>query len=118
MDILGTGKPMAKRGPKGTQDRQGWDWASLTVVADVRRYQPEAVLWGAVLNQAKNDYENTSTKRYAPIYRGQAIAWIGDRRETDIGSFIWICELLGLDPGAVRNAIFGFYTSIPSEKAA
>lgn len=39
--------------------------------------------------------------------RNEAVEWIKDRRATDLLSFSFTCELLGLDPGRVRAIALG-----------
>jgi len=58
-------------------------------------------LWLAVLEQAVKDARGTRT--YHSIMR-EAREWFRSENE-DPGSFLWICQLLGLDPEAVRGTV-------------
>jgi len=71
-------------------------------------------LWAAVLKRAVDDATITNEdlvgmhpneRYYAKIYRARAIAWIeniGRYTSSDIGSFPWVCQVLGLDRDHVR----------------
>ena len=76
-------------------------------IADLKRFHnvdesparpsPEKLLWSTVLELALTDLESAdgATKR-------RTRAWVTSRRR-DIGSFWWVCEILGFDPQAVRH---------------
>lgn len=53
-------------------------------------------LWAAVMVQALKDIR--ADGKEAP----EAMAWVLDTKRTDCPSFIWVAELLGLDPEAAR----------------
>lgn len=59
---------------------------------------PERKLWAHVLLQAVADLSG-----HDPIAR-PARAWITSTNDS-IGSFIWICHQLALDPAAVRKRV-------------
>ena len=59
---------------------------------------PERKLWAHVLLQALADLGN-----HDPIAR-PARYWFTSKDDT-IGSFIWICHQLSLDPAAVRERV-------------
>jgi len=70
----------------------------------------EQALWGAVFEQALEDLRGgASLNREKPRKRTQmmaeAQAWIADRGWTGVGSFPWVCEILGLDAALVRAAL-------------
>ena len=60
-------------------------------------------IWGAVLIRAVKDLHLTGDK-YRESKRGNAKTWITSPAE-DLGSFLWICDLLGLDSGLVRSRV-------------
>ena len=64
--------------------------------------QPERELWGAVVIRALDDLAETGKE--APRLRQAARAWLMSDK-TRVGSFIWICESVGLDAAAVRRAL-------------
>jgi hypothetical protein len=58
--------------------------------------EPEQTLWTSVLTLAMQDLSG-------PDHLAKpARAWFGSRN-TSLGSLIWICDQLGLDPNAVRQ---------------
>ena len=65
---------------------------------------PEKNLWAAVLLQAFVDLEvltfGNLTK--SSLARGQGEAWIKSNRNDYIGSFLYVCDVLDLDPEFVR----------------
>jgi hypothetical protein len=60
---------------------------------------PEYELWLSVLVQAINDRSD----RNAHI-KSAAGGWL-ESDSSQIGSFKWVCDMLGFDPGAVRSLI-------------
>ncbi|MBF0585266.1 MAG: hypothetical protein HQL80_13680 [Magnetococcales bacterium] len=56
---------------------------------------PEADLWASVIQQALTDLSN-------PRYRREAEDWLNSQ-ELEPGSFLFICDALGLDPGKIRT---------------
>ncbi len=67
----------------------------------------EQALWGAVLAQALADLRGgASLNREKSQKRAQmmaaARAWIADQTWTGVGSFPWVCDVLGLDAARVR----------------
>jgi len=67
---------------------------------------PEAELWAAVLSQAIDDLHRM---RLLPIkrqllVRRSAECWFQSKNH-DLGSFLWICDFLGLAASSVRASI-------------
>ena len=62
-------------------------------------------LWAAVLVRAIDDLDLDQSKKDVRIYES-AVRWFNNARNTDIGSFIWVCEILGHDPDKTRDKIF------------
>lgn len=60
--------------------------------------EPERTLWGSVLTQAIQDLSGPN------LVAKPARAWLTSR-STSLGSLIWICDQLGLDPAAVRQTV-------------
>lgn len=72
--------------------------------------RPCLALWAAVMQVAIED-----SRGLGPMpsghrdgsradLRDRAVAWLSSP-EQKVGSFLWICSLLDLDPGAVRAAL-------------
>jgi hypothetical protein len=60
--------------------------------------EPEQSLWMSVLTLAMQDLSG-------PDHLAKpARAWLASRN-TSLGSLIWICDQLGLDPDAVRQKV-------------
>ena len=60
--------------------------------------EPEQTLWTSVLSLAMQDLSG-------PDHLAKpARAWLVSRN-TSLGSLIWICDQLGLDPDAVRQNV-------------
>jgi hypothetical protein len=59
---------------------------------------PEQTLWSSVLTQAIQDLSGPD------MIAKPARAWIVSR-STSLGSLIWICDQLGLEPAAVRQKV-------------
>lgn len=64
-------------------------------------------LWKKVLRQAQQHYIHGPTEEelqdYARVAGEDAEAWI-DSNSEEVGSFVWVCDLLDLEPSAVRAA--------------
>jgi len=60
--------------------------------------EPEQTLWSSVLTQAIQDLSGSN------FVAKRARAWLTSR-STALGSLIWICDQLGLDPDAVRQNV-------------
>ena len=70
----------------------------------------EQALWGAVLARARADLRggaslNRDKSRQRAQLMAEARAWIADRAWTGVGSFPWVCDVLGLDAALVRAAL-------------
>jgi hypothetical protein len=67
-------------------------------------------LWKEVLKRALKDIKTGPDKKELDDYiyctKKNAEDWIRSDVETP-GSFIWVCELVSLEPTAVRREIFG-----------
>lgn len=60
--------------------------------------EPEQTLWSSVLTLAMQDLSG-------PDHLAKpARAWFASKN-TSLGSLIWICDQLGLDPNAVRQKL-------------
>jgi hypothetical protein len=57
-------------------------------------------LWLAVINLALDDLTATKT----PLKRSARAWFLSSNRNT--GSFIWVCDHLGLEPTAVRRLVY------------
>ena len=69
-------------------------------------------LWFAVLEQAINDAEGhvEGPKDYRKLITERARAWFF-RKNQGIGSFLWLCLMLDLNPESVRRLIAKKYNS-------
>jgi hypothetical protein len=68
---------------------------------------PEMVLWSRVLLQAIWDLAGIKLKvqkSEAPRLQRRTRAWFLSTKDS-VGSFIWICNILSLDPDAVRERV-------------
>lgn len=68
---------------------------------------PETILWSRVLLQAIWDLSGIKLKlpkREAPTLQRITRAWFSSFNDSP-GSFIWICDVLSLDPDAVRQRV-------------
>lgn len=62
---------------------------------------PHYLLWIAVMEQVLRDLGYGTSH----LYYGKAVAWLTNRDRHDVGSFNWVCTLLGLDPDTVYASI-------------
>lgn len=74
---------------------------------------PEKKLWSAVLEDAfrccvKGHVSTESSRVRKQEEIKSAKAWFLSE-ETDIGTFLWICEKLDLDPKKILNRVAGLY---------
>jgi hypothetical protein len=60
--------------------------------------EPEHILWMSVLTQALQDLSGPD------FVAKPARAWLASRSNS-LGSLIWTCDQLGLDPDAVRQNV-------------
>jgi len=68
---------------------------------------PESILWSRVLLRAIWDLSETKLKlpkKEAPTLQRITRAWFSSFNDSP-GSFIWICNVLSLDPDAVRQRV-------------
>lgn len=69
---------------------------------------PECELWSGLFQQAVDDLAGRASAGIlngSPAHRKiqeNARAWIVNNRWRGIGSFVWVCGVLGLDVGAAR----------------
>ena len=63
---------------------------------DLSAYVPERSLWGAVVEQAIHDLGSKSL-----LILDSAIEWFENRTRTGVGSFVWVCHVLELDPDKI-----------------
>ena len=74
--------------------------------APARRLSAEKVLWGAVFEQALADLHGSTRRNGAGSQRrAEARTWIADRDGKGVGSFPWVCQMLGLDAALLRTAL-------------
>ena len=68
--------------------------------------EPFKNLWAAVIERAFGDLrlENSPVENEERYYYS-AVRWFNDTENHEIGSFLWICELLEIDPGKIREKI-------------
>jgi len=68
---------------------------------------PYKALWAAVLEQAIKDIQSDLTFRKGnirSIFSEGAWAWFRSENQ-DVGSFLWTCSMLGLEPDFVLSFI-------------
>lgn len=71
--------------------------------------EPEQTLWSSVLTQAIQDLSGPD------MVAKPARAWLISRN-TSLGSLIWVCDQLGLDPAAVRQSVLRRRTERPTRE--
>lgn len=59
------------------------------------------VLWQAVLDAVRFAH---ATRPTPLAYRRDALDWFA-AEASGVGSFVWVCELMRLDPGRVRERV-------------
>jgi hypothetical protein len=64
---------------------------------------PEAQLWTHVIIQAIQDSESPALSK-TPAAKRYARHWIASSNE-EVGSFIWACQLINVDPYFIRSAL-------------
>ena len=64
---------------------------------------PEAQLWTHVIIQAIRDSEAPTLSK-APAVRRYARHWLASSNE-EVGSFLWACQLIDVDPYFIRSAL-------------
>jgi hypothetical protein len=92
--------------PAGTPDSSRGNYVHPEFQTDTAMNEPEVQLWGAVLMQAKADLASS-----IPALRKDAAGWFA-AEEDAVGGFGWICDLLRIDPSAVRLALPGLHTTV------
>jgi hypothetical protein len=66
----------------------------------------ERWLWAGVLLDALETLNGRGLDHGA-VAQAEVRAWIGNATARGPGSFLWICEMLELEPAAVRRALDG-----------
>ena len=61
---------------------------------------PERNLWGAVMEEAIKSLSSGSLR-----IRADAITWFRNRSNDGVGSFLWVCSILDLDPDNISNKL-------------
>lgn len=62
-------------------------------------------LWAAVLARAVDDYRYSGNNKESLAYRKDARQWVRCTDYVGVGSFNYVCEVLNLDPDAVRDRL-------------
>jgi hypothetical protein len=57
-------------------------------------------LWSAVMEQAIEDLSGDN-----PRIQQAAVDWFSNRQNDGVGSFVWVCQAIDLDPDSVRECI-------------
>ncbi len=99
--------------PRITEEREGTDFEPAPASDAIRG---ELELWGAVLLQAIEDYHRKGSGYEVAVNGIRLRGWYYDReirgdkrraeawfksKSLELGSYLWICDLLGLDPERV-----------------
>ncbi len=61
-------------------------------------HAPEHLLWANVLLQAIQD----ASRNESMFTRKEAVRWIWDDSRKGVGSMLWVCDILGVDPWRIR----------------
>jgi uncharacterized protein YfaT (DUF1175 family) len=64
---------------------------------------PEAQLWTHVIIQAIRDSEAPTLSKLPAVSR-YAKRWLASSKE-EVGSFVWACQLIDVDPYFIRSAL-------------
>ena len=59
-------------------------------------------LWKAVLARAIKDLLHKNA-----LIRTSAINWFRQNKDTHIGCFVWVCQILDYDPNKLRETVLG-----------
>jgi hypothetical protein len=90
-----------------------------SIAASPAQPLPERELWIEVIRLAINDARGIGLKcrdtRTILYLQEYALRWLQSNRRTE-GSFLWVCELVDLDPGAIRRGLWGHYWITGSKK--
>ncbi len=73
------------------------DSRQKTECAEMHQYK---LLWSSVLKQAIEDLTNRNS-----LIKRQAWQYVLNKRTHEIGSFIWICDLLHINADKVREKL-------------
>jgi len=65
----------------------------------------------AIMLQAINDIHYGGKSKRVSKWKADAAEWF-ESEEDDVGSFVWVCRILGWDPGRTRTAVI----SVPIRK--
>ena len=68
----------------------------------------EKYLWAGVLCRAIEDLDlKQSLVENEDLFFYSSVAWFESKNGTDVvGSFLWVCDFLGLDPGIIKKKAF------------
>jgi len=83
----------------GHEERRIWAAVLLQAIDD---YQHEPKIFTALINKVRVQAQKNDTHKRA-LKRGVGIWFRSD--DADVGCFVWICELLGIDPDVVRDKV-------------
>ena len=75
-------------------------------MADHDSINPDTVraIWTAVLSQAVVDYRYRGSAKGSAVQRIDAANWVNSTYE-GVGSFSYVCDVLNIDPDAVRDRL-------------
>lgn len=95
--------------PQPASDRYRATLFQIDILTDVPRAEPviarpERALWFAVLLDAIEQAVRP-TRRTDGRTRAEAAAWLADRTRRHVGSFIFVCDELGLAPSSVDGIV-------------
>lgn len=60
-------------------------------------------LWAAMMVLAYKDARRSGNSDETKRNRMSAIAWFNNMGNTGVGSFLWVCDILKLDPEKTRK---------------
>jgi hypothetical protein len=72
---------------------------------------PYKALWAAVVGRAADDLLSRE-----PLQVRSARYWFRNNENTGVGTFLWCCEILNLDPGKTRTAVFARKTRLGQKR--
>jgi hypothetical protein len=68
---------------------------------------PEKDLWYNVLRKGVEDAAGDAVD--GELYRAEARAWVLDQTNEQVGSFLWICTILDIDPTYLRKKLLKLF---------
>lgn len=69
----------------------------------------------AILLQAIRDTRSREQSRQAAVWREDAFRWFTAQKDS-AGSFVWVCDVLGIDPGKTRAIIWKQNGFVPGDE--